>query len=51
MKAAGATGFLTCLCGWYLLVVLIFGSTGIPLALPVGDLSNFMSGKRKERNE
>lgn len=51
MKAAGAMGFLTCICGWYLLVVLIFGSTGIPLALPVGDLSNFMSGRRKERDE
>ncbi|ORY72921.1 GPR1/FUN34/yaaH family-domain-containing protein [Leucosporidium creatinivorum] len=48
MKAAGATGFLTCICGWYLLVVLVFGSTGIPLALPVGDLSNFMSPRRKD---
>lgn len=36
--------------GWYLLVVLVFGSTGIPVALPVGDMSNFMSGRRKERS-
>ncbi|SCZ94439.1 BZ3500_MvSof-1268-A1-R1_Chr12-2g03900 [Microbotryum saponariae] len=47
LKAAGAFAFLTSACGWYLLVVLIFGSTGIPIALPVGDLSNFMSGRRK----
>ncbi|KAK4704139.1 uncharacterized protein P7C70_g2075, partial [Phenoliferia sp. Uapishka_3] len=40
LHAAGAFGFLTSLMGWYLLIVLIFGSTGIPLALPVGDLSN-----------
>ncbi|SCV73137.1 BQ2448_7062 [Microbotryum intermedium] len=47
LKAAGAFAFLTCACGWYLLVVLIFGSTGIPISLPVGDLSTFMSGRRK----
>ncbi|KAK4049984.1 hypothetical protein OIV83_003808 [Microbotryomycetes sp. JL201] len=30
---------------WYLLLVLILGSTGFPLALPVGDLSGFLSRK------
>ncbi|KDE03275.1 hypothetical protein MVLG_06232 [Microbotryum lychnidis-dioicae p1A1 Lamole] len=49
LKTAGAFAFLTSACGWYLLVVLIFGSTGIPIALPVGDLSNFMSGRRKAK--
>ncbi|GAA5888774.1 hypothetical protein JCM16303_005305 [Sporobolomyces ruberrimus] len=49
-KAAGAFGFLTCVMGWYLLVVLVFDSTGMPISLPVGDLSTFMSrGPRKDR--
>lgn len=51
MKAAGAFGFLTCCMGWYLLVVLVFDSTGMPISLPVGDLSTFMSrGARKDRS-
>ncbi|GAA5838226.1 hypothetical protein JCM3766R1_001866 [Sporobolomyces carnicolor] len=49
-KAAGAFGFLTCIMGWYLLVVLVFDSTGMPISLPVGDLSTFMArGARKDR--
>lgn len=48
LKAAGAFAFLTAMCGWYLLAVLLFGSTGIPVALPVGDLSNFLSAKKTE---
>lgn len=32
--------------GWYPLVVSIFDSTGIPIKLPVGDLSKFMSRRR-----
>lgn len=48
LHVSGAFAFLTVLCGWYLLVVLMFGSTGIPIALPVGDLSGFLSGKSKE---
>ncbi|GAA5903009.1 uncharacterized protein JCM6883_002664 [Sporobolomyces salmoneus] len=48
--AAGAFGFLTCCMGWYLLVVLVFDSTGMPISLPVGDLSTFMArGARKDR--
>ncbi|KAL8280391.1 hypothetical protein RQP46_007308 [Phenoliferia psychrophenolica] len=47
LKAAGAFGFLCSCMGWYLLVVLVFGSTGVPIALPVGDLSNFMTRKAK----
>lgn len=50
-KAAGVFGFLTCCMGWYLLVVLVFDSTGMPISLPVGDLSSFMSrGARKDRS-
>ncbi|GAA5989817.1 hypothetical protein JCM10908_002332 [Rhodotorula pacifica] len=46
LKAAGAFSFLTTLCGWYLEVVLIFDSVGIPVKLPVGDLSNLMTRRR-----
>ncbi|GAA6008425.1 hypothetical protein JCM11491_004471 [Sporobolomyces phaffii] len=50
-KAAGAFSFLCCCMGWYLLVVLVFDSTGMPIRLPVGDLSTFMSrGPRKDPN-
>jgi len=48
LKAAGAFGFLTCAMGWYLLLVLIMGSTGIPFSLPIGDLSEFMTPKRRD---
>jgi succinate-acetate transporter protein len=48
LQVAGAFGFLAALCGWYILVVLIFGTTGIPIQLPIGDLSGFLSGKAKQ---
>ncbi|KAM0745721.1 hypothetical protein T439DRAFT_330454 [Meredithblackwellia eburnea MCA 4105] len=48
LHAAGAFAFLTAAMGWYLLIVLVFGSTGIPFALPVGDLSNFMTPRKRE---
>ncbi|BGP27573.1 hypothetical protein JCM10295v2_006545 [Rhodotorula toruloides] len=47
LKAAGAFGFLTTVCGWYLLLVLILDSTGWPIKLPVGDLSGFLIRKRR----
>ncbi|GAA6062800.1 hypothetical protein JCM10212_006161 [Sporobolomyces blumeae] len=47
LKAAGAFAFLTCIMGWYLLVVLVFDSTGMPIALPVGDLSGFMQRRAR----
>jgi len=43
--AGGAFAFMTTLCGWYLLVVLLLGATGFPCPLPVGDLSNFLKKK------
>lgn len=46
LKASGAFGFLCASMGWYLLAVLVWGSTGIPLALPVGDLSGFLAGPK-----
>jgi len=45
LKAGGAFAFLTTLCGWYLLVVLLLGATGFPCPLPVGDLSGFLKKK------
>lgn len=48
LKAAGAFAFLTSACGWYLLLVLILGSTGFPLALPVGDMSTFLNRRPKQ---
>ncbi|KAM0786195.1 hypothetical protein ACM66B_007000 [Microbotryomycetes sp. NB124-2] len=47
LKAAGAFAFLTSACGWYLMLVLTLGSTGFPLALPVGDMSGFLARKAK----
>ncbi|GJN93916.1 hypothetical protein Rhopal_006975-T1 [Rhodotorula paludigena] len=46
LKAAGAFAFLTTAMGWYLQVVLIFDSVGIPIKLPVGDMSTFMARRR-----
>jgi len=46
MKAGGAFGFTTCLCGWYILLARVLGSTGIPLHIPLGDLSGFLAGKK-----
>ncbi|GAA5961550.1 hypothetical protein JCM8115_006715 [Rhodotorula mucilaginosa] len=50
LKAAGAFSFLTTMMGWYLEVVLIFDSVGIPIKLPVGDMSNFLSGRRRHHD-
>ncbi|GAA5838991.1 hypothetical protein JCM11251_007847 [Rhodosporidiobolus azoricus] len=50
--AAGAFAFLTCIMGWYLLVTLIFDSVGVPLKLPVGDLSEVWASRtRRRRND
>lgn len=44
--AGGAFGFLTAICGWWILLALILGSTGMPFNVPLGDLSGFLSKKR-----
>ncbi|GAA6011520.1 hypothetical protein JCM10207_002647 [Rhodosporidiobolus poonsookiae] len=46
MRAAGAFAFLTCAMGWYLMCALVFDSVGIPVKLPVGDMSSFMTRRR-----
>jgi hypothetical protein len=38
--------------GWYLLTVLIFDSVGIPIKLPIGDMSNVWANRsRRRRND
>jgi len=44
-KAGGAFGFICCMAGWYLLVVILLDSLDFPVSLPVGDLSNFIKAK------
>ncbi|GAA5907718.1 hypothetical protein JCM6882_008955 [Rhodosporidiobolus microsporus] len=52
MRAAGAFALLTCVMGWYLLTVLIFDSVGIPVKLPIGDMSDVWASRaRRRRNE
>ncbi|KAG8528426.1 uncharacterized protein KY384_007344 [Bacidia gigantensis] len=42
--AGGAFAFVTCMCGWYLLLAIMLGSLDFPFSLPVGDLSRFIKG-------
>lgn len=44
-RAGGAFQFVTTLCGWWLMLALTLGSTGMPFNVPVGDLSGFLSKK------
>lgn len=37
--AAGSTGFVTLIIGWYLLLALMLTTVDFPIQLPVGDLS------------
>merc|ERR1712093_331468 len=47
LTAGGAFAFVTSICGWYIMLALILGSTGFPFSVPLGDLSGFMSKKTK----
>jgi len=38
-KIAAGFGFVSVLCGWYLALLQVCASVGIPLPLPIGDLS------------
>lgn len=46
-KAAGAFGFITAICGWWIMLALILGSTGMPFNVPLGDLSGFLAKKQR----
>jgi len=48
LTASGALFFVTSLCGWWLMLAVTLGSTGIPLKIPVGDLSNFLGPRNRE---
>jgi len=43
LKTAGGFTFVTCLCGWWLLMATLFAVVEIPFALPVGDMSGLFS--------
>ncbi|PWN86736.1 hypothetical protein FA10DRAFT_289343 [Acaromyces ingoldii] len=47
LKAGGAVGFVTCCFGWYFFAFLLFSSVDLPIALPVGDLSQRIPGHSK----
>ncbi|KAK6080906.1 GPR1/FUN34/YaaH-class plasma membrane protein [Seiridium cupressi] len=49
LVGAGASGFVTTACGWWLLLVMLFASVDFPLALPVGDLSTMVKGGKDRR--
>jgi hypothetical protein len=46
-KIAGIFSFIACAFGWYLLAILVLASGDIPLQIPAGDLSGFLSHKSK----
>ena len=45
LKAGGACAFVTTLCGWWIMLALTLGSTGMPVPIPLGDLSGFLAKK------
>lgn len=45
LKAGGAFAFVTTLCGWWIMLALTLGSTGMPFSVPLGDLSGFLAKK------
>ncbi|GKT45339.1 protein alcS [Colletotrichum spaethianum] len=45
LQAAGASAFVTCMAGWWLIFAILLASLDFPLELPVGDLSRVIRGK------
>lgn len=45
--AGGAFAFVTCCAGWYIFAAILLASLDFPLALPVGDLSSVIKGKKE----
>ena len=43
-RAGGALAFMSCMVGWYDLLVLVLLAVDFPLNLPVGDLSHIVKG-------
>ncbi|KAL1899416.1 hypothetical protein Sste5346_002812 [Sporothrix stenoceras] len=48
-EAAGAILFVTCACGWYILLSIMLAIVDFPIQLPVGDLSTVIKGKSDRR--
>ncbi|KAI1846881.1 hypothetical protein JX265_004851 [Neoarthrinium moseri] len=46
---AGASLFVTCIAGWYILVSIMFEIVDFPLQLPVGDLSTIIKGRNMRK--
>ncbi|CAK7200226.1 hypothetical protein SEUCBS139899_002917 [Sporothrix eucalyptigena] len=49
MQAGGAILFVTCACGWYILLSIMLAIVDFPIQLPVGDLSTVIKGKSERR--
>lgn len=43
-QGGGASTFVTCMAGWYLLTAILLASVDFPVQLPVGDLSTMIKG-------
>ncbi|CAK7220383.1 hypothetical protein SCUCBS95973_004135 [Sporothrix curviconia] len=44
-QAGGAILFVTCACGWYILLSIMLAIVDFPIQLPVGDLSTVVKGR------
>ncbi|KAL1887172.1 hypothetical protein Sste5346_010383 [Sporothrix stenoceras] len=44
-QAGGAILFVTCACGWYILLSIMLAIVDFPIQLPVGDLSTVIKGR------
>ncbi|KAL7894995.1 GPR1/FUN34/yaaH family domain-containing protein [Trichoderma sp. SZMC 28014] len=45
LVGAGASAFVTCLAGWYILFAISLAIVDFPIQIPVGDLSNVIKGR------
>ncbi|EAT79985.2 hypothetical protein SNOG_12687 [Parastagonospora nodorum SN15] len=48
-EAAGAFTFVTCMCGWYILLAIMLASVDFPFDLPLVDLSGVIKGASEKR--
>ncbi|KFY50175.1 hypothetical protein V496_09536 [Pseudogymnoascus sp. VKM F-4515 (FW-2607)] len=46
--AAGATAFISAICGWYLLLSQLLEALDFPIQLPIGDLSGFIQSRSQK---
>ena len=50
-KVGGGFGFIAVLCGWYLAIIAVCASTGVPCPLPTFDFSHAFEKKKRESRE